>query len=98
MKAVFDKNSPMWTTSFESNLAYLRYMQNFLNDLLKARGYVTIVEVYNYLGLEHNFSGVNAENFKNLCWLHEDGDKIDFGGYGREDENIIYLDFNIDID
>ena len=96
MKAVFDHNCPSWNAYIENNLMFLRYAEDYFNDLLKARGFVTVMEVFQYLGLKLDFEDLSSIRIKKLCWRYENGDYIDFGMKPDEEKNIIYLDINID--
>ena len=68
MKAVFDKSSPNWSKDFESNVLYVRYAEDYFNDLLKVRGWVTIFEIYNYLGLTLDFDKLGGKKLSDLMW------------------------------
>lgn len=48
---VFDSDSVEWNTDREYNLMFLESMKRFMNDKLKAYGYVFLNEVYTHLGL-----------------------------------------------
>lgn len=98
MKAVFDHNCPSWNAYIENNLMFLRYAEDYFNDLLKVRGWVTIFEIYNYLGLTLDFDKLGGKKLSDLMWWYNKGDKIDFGMKPDEDNRVIYLSFNIDID
>lgn len=98
MKAVFDDRSPNWMPRLEDNVMFMRQQEMYLNDLLKKRGYVTIMDVFNYLGLPVELSRWWNKEFKDLCWVYNDGVKIKFGMRSNSDKNIIHLNFNINID
>lgn len=80
-------------------LLYLRQIQNWANDRLKARGHVSIVEVYELLGLSTEFIQDSTDG-----WTYGEGDSyIDFGIYDPYNldfvnglGDIIVLDFNVD--
>lgn len=98
----FDETSTVWQREAEYNLVYLRSQQNYLNDLLNARGHVFLNEVYDALGMERSGAG------QVVGWLRcEDGDNyIDFGIFNTDNprahdfvnghEAAILLDFNVD--
>ena len=98
MKAVFDDRCSGWSKNHEMNVLFVYQQQNYLNVLLKARGYVTIMDAFNCLGLPVELARWWSKEFKELCWVYEDGVYIDFGMKPDAINNIIYLDFNIDID
>lgn len=99
----FDEYNPNWGKDPEVNKLFLRAQQNYLNDLLHARGHVFLNEAYYALGFDHTQAG------SVVGWiLNEGGDNyIDLGVFsGEDDERIrdfvngreatILLDFNVD--
>lgn len=98
----FDLHSSSWTKEPEYNLIFLLAKQNYLNDLLQARGHVFLNEVYDQLGIPRSKAGAvvgwvvssNGDNF------------IDFGvfegtsqitrDFVNGHEGAILLDFNVD--
>lgn len=99
----FDELCGNWVKNPEYNAIFLRAQQNYMNDLLQARGHVFLNEVYDALGLER--SGAGAV----VGWVLGKGgdDYVDFGIFddlqnprvkdfvnGRE--TSILLDFNVD--
>lgn len=98
----FDEGSPNWVSDAELNLAFLRAQQNYVNDLLHARGHVFLNEVYDILGIPRSQAGAV------VGWvLSDDGDNfVDFGIYSIRNqeamdfvngyEDSILLDFNVD--
>lgn len=98
MKAVFDKNCPEWVNDVDCNKWFLRHAEDYFNDKLRVRGYVSIIDVFNHLTLEYDIERWMNEKFKDICWVYKDDDKIDFGTQVDEENNIFYLNFNIDID
>lgn len=49
LKIIFDKSNPNWSQDKEMNLMFIRHTENFLNDLLKNRGYVFLMDIYEFL-------------------------------------------------
>lgn len=99
---VFAKESSTeWQPEASYNLMYLRAQQSYFNNLLHARGYVYLNEVYKALGFEPSRAG------QVVGWkLSSDGDnEVDFGIYDAEtqekrmfingDERSVWLDFNV---
>lgn len=98
----FDQLNPNWKNRPEYNLLFIKCQQNWANDVLKARGFIFLNEVYDNLGIEHSSSGAV------VGWvIGDDGDNyVDFGIFdgnnagardfvnGRNDS--ILLDFNVD--
>lgn len=99
MKAIFDRYCRQWEPNIDYNLMFLRSTERYLNDKLELRGYVTIFEVYESLGLELNLKKLeNVKNPSDLWWSYGNGSKIDFGITPFEDSDIVFLNFNINID
>lgn len=101
----FDDGCTGWTKNPEQNLYFLKCQQNYLNDLLKARGHVFLNEVYDALGIPRTKAG-NV-----VGWIYDEkhpvGDNfIDFGIYNQDNERTrafvngfertVLLDFNVD--
>lgn len=99
----FDEYSRNWSKEPEYNALFLHCQQNYVNDLLRARGHLFLNEVYDILGIPHSQAGAV------VGWLRDgDGDGyIDFGCFvaGANDrirdfvngrEASILLDFNVD--
>lgn len=47
----FNSRSYQWTKTPEYNKIFLKSQENYFNDLLKAKGYVFLNEVYKSLGI-----------------------------------------------
>lgn len=101
----YDDGCNGWVKDAERNLYYLRAEQNFANDRLRARGYLTLNEVYERLGIPTTKAG------QVVGWIYDPenpvGDNyVDFGIYeiNREKardfvngyERTVLLDFNVD--
>lgn len=91
-----------WTKNPEDNLYYVRQIENWANDKLKAQGHLYLNEVYDMFGIDRTKAG------NIVGWvLNGDGDGfVDFGIYDIHDERKrafvngyernILLDFNVD--
>lgn len=103
----YDCGCTGWTKDPELNLMFLRKQQDFLNDRLKAEGYLFLNDVYDALGIQKTKIGQIAG------WIYDEknpvGDNyIDFGIYDTHREanrrfvngleRTILLDFNCDGD
>jgi hypothetical protein len=99
----FDEFNPNWSKDPEINKLFLRSQQNYLNDLLHARGHLFLNEVYDSLGFDHSQAGAV------VGWiLSPDGDNyVDLGVFNGNDpdrvrdfvngrESSVLLDFNVD--
>jgi len=100
---IFDELNPNWSKVPHQNQFFIQSVQNYMNDLLRVRGYVFLNEVYKALGMEESVAG------QVVGWTlnRETGDGyIDFGVWrqgvykGLEwvngNDQSIWLDFNVD--
>lgn len=83
------------------NVAFLRHVQNRLNNILTSRGHVFLNDAYDELGMERSKAGAI------VGWLKDEGDSsIDFGiwddanmdrfhAFVVGDEEEILIDFNV---
>lgn len=100
MKEKFDDRSVYWKPdNIDCNLMTVKLAEQYLNDKLKARGYVTIFEAYDQLGLRLDLNRLlSVSDPKELWWAYGKDDMINFGAKENKDIGIIELDFNISID
>lgn len=100
MKEKFNDRSIYWKRDdIDYNLMVVKLAEQYLNDKLKAKGYVTIFEAYDQLGLRLDLNRLlSISDPKELWWAHGKDDMIDFGAKENKDSGIIELDFNIGID
>lgn len=101
----FDEWCTGWTKNADYNLMFLKQVQNWANEKLRAQGYLFLNDVYEELGIPKTAAG------QIVGWIYDEtcpvGDNyIDFGIYdlyneqkrdfvnGRE--RSILLDFNVD--
>lgn len=98
-----EESSRNWSTNPDINTAFLRTVQNYMNDRLRIRGHVFLNEVYDELGLSHTKPGAIV----GWRWNKDSGDDyIDFGIWDSSKEVVsdffngregaILLDFNVD--
>lgn len=98
----FDAASKEWQGIPEYDLIFLKSQQNYMNDLLHARGHVFLNEVYDALGLERSRAGAvvgwiltkDGDNFVDFGIF--DGDRPRTRSFVNETEENILLDFNVD--
>lgn len=108
----FDESCPDWTKNAEYNKMFLRAQQNWANNMLTARGYLFLNEVYKALGMDETEAG------QVVGWIydpenpnHKGDNYVDFGMclqsgvelYDKQKrrfvnglERTILLDFNVD--
>lgn len=108
---VFDESNPNWEKDAEHNLFFLKSVQSFMNDKLKANGHVFLNEVYRELGFDDTKAG------QVVGWIYDPNNEIgdnyiDFGimdiytcsrseaerksAFINGYERNIILDFNVD--
>ena len=98
----FDAASKEWQGIPEYDLMFLKSQQNYMNDLLHARGHVFLNEVYDALGLERSRAGAvvgwimtkDGDNFVDFGIF--DGDRPRTRAFVNGTEENILLDFNVD--
>ena len=94
----FDENSASWDRSRDMNVFFLKFTQDYFNDLLKLRGHLFLNEVYDRLGIPRRAIGQcvgwiydennpNGDNFVDLDIFNE---------RNNNDENVFILDPNVD--
>lgn len=101
----FDETCTGWSRSPERNKKFLVDQQRYANDKLKAKGYLTLNEVYEMLGMQISEAG------SVVGWVYDESNTtlsncVDFGIfdiYKEENrafvnglEQSILLDFNVD--
>lgn len=96
----FDESNPKWDRNPNFNMAFLKGVQSRCNDILHARGYIFLNEVYDALGF------VGTQEGAVIGWILGAGDdEVDFGLYRDENQcrkfvngeaNRVLLDFNHD--
>lgn len=94
---VFDSNCIHWENNQELNLMFLKSQQMYYNDILRARGYVFLRDIYEDLGFPITRKALFTGWVYDL--KHPMGDNyIDFGIIMNGNEPDIELDFNVDGD
>ena len=88
----FDDGCPAWSNNRDYNTYYLMHMQNYFNDLLRAKGYLLVNDVCEMLGIPP------FEEYHGVGWTI-DGSFVDLGIFNERnnnDENVFILDPNVD--
>lgn len=103
----FDSSCVAWVPEPETNLMFLKGVENWCNNKLHGQGYLFLNEVYRALGLPNTLAG------QSVGWVYDEenpiGDnKVSFCIYDIHDEakrafvngteDVILLDFNVDGD
>lgn len=93
----FDETCYGWTKDARDNKMFLGHQQQYVNDLLKARKYLLLNDVYRTLGIHETKDGMIAG------WVYDENTVIDFGFSVNEDfmnglSNTTLLIFNVQYD
>jgi hypothetical protein len=100
---VFDMDNKNWQSQPEYNAFFLRQVQNYLNDRLRAKGHVFLNDAYRDLGMPDTAAGAvtgwlwqgDGDNFIDFgCWT--DNTLADIREFMRNGDRGILLDFNVD--
>ena len=98
----FDSSCPEWSKDPEMNKLFLKQTENYMNDKLRAQGYLFLNEVYDQLGMARSKVG------QVVGWIDNPenpaGDNhVDFDIYSDRNQDFIngietdaLLDFNVD--
>lgn len=94
----FDCKSALWNEEPEFRRIFIRGTQNHFNEVLRARGYVFLRDVYEKLGIPIDYASI-------VCgWVYDYSGKKNPNGDNFisiefkeiEGENAFMLDFNVD--
>ena len=97
----FDEECMGWTKDPEYNLRFIQHQQAYANDMLRAKGYLFLNEVYRLFGMSETKAG------QIVGWIYNEQHPIgdNFVDFGLKDprnaefingtENKVLLDFNI---
>lgn len=103
----FDASCAAWVPEPETNLMFLKGVENWCNSKLQSKGYLFLNDVYHALGLPNTLAG------QSVGWIYDEenpiGDnRVSFCIYDIHDEakrafvngteDVILLDFNVDGD
>ena len=96
MQVKFDKTCPAWIEDPKYRLMFIRQQQNYFKDLLKARGYVTIMEVLNAFTIPFDIDTYLNRPLSDHVWLQYRGDEVQIQIWEERDDGSILLDINVD--
>ena len=95
MQVKFDKTCPAWNDDPKYNEMFIETQRRYFNDILRIRGYVTIMEVLNAFTIPFDVDSHKEYRLKDLTWLRDRCDVIVFGTVQMDDGSIL-LTINID--
>lgn len=91
LKIIFDKSNPNWSPNEERNLMFIRYTENLLNSLLKYRGYVFLMDIYDNLGEKFKIENYLNRSLNFLTILDYKALKIELYTQVEEDGSITII-------
>ena len=91
----FDDRNVNWSKDEKYNYYFIKNAENLLNDILKFRGYVMVMEVYKELGVDIDIDYWLERPLNDAMWFFEERGLIDFKPVFKEDGTIL-LNLNID--
>lgn len=98
----FNSSCPGWSKDPEMNKLFLKQIENYMNEKLRAQGYLFLNEVYDQLGMARSKAG------QIVGWIYNPenpiGDNcVDFDIYSDRNQDFVngietdaLLDFNVD--
>lgn len=85
---IFDKNSAEWHSDEGLNLAFLYSSEVYLNELINARGYLYLNQIYEHLGIKWDTQNKNVMFTNNeKMYLHT----LEFETFPQKEEAIILI-------
>lgn len=91
----FDDRNVNWSKDEKYNKFFIKYTENYLNDVLLVMGYVTIMQVYKALGIGFDIDEWLERPLDDAVWWLEKYGLIDFKPEFQDDGTVL-LHFNID--
>lgn len=91
LKIIFDESNPNWSQDKEINLMFIRYTEDFLNSLLKFRGYVFLMDIYENLGEKFEIDNYLNSSLNYLTVLKYRTSKIELCTQVEEDGSITII-------
>ena len=95
MTVKFDKTRQAWSEDPKYRLMFIRQQQNYFKDLLKVRGYVTLMEVLGAFTIPFDIGACLNRPLSDLVWLLGRGDEVCIQIWEEQDDGSILLDINI---
>ena len=96
MQVKFDKTCPAWYDDPEYRLMFIKQQQNYFKDLLKVRGYVTLMEVLDAFTISFDIASYLDRPLSDLVWLRDRGDDVNIQIWDELRDATMILKINID--
>lgn len=96
MQVKFDKTCPAWDNDPKFRLMFIGQQQNYFKELLKVRGYVTLMEVLNAFTIPFDIASYLDRPLGDLVWLRDRGDVVDIQIWDELEDATLILKINID--
>lgn len=94
---IFDDGCPGWSRDQRAVDMFLKYQEQYANDICRARGHLFLNEVYDMLGMPRRKIG------QLVGWIYDAGKRVDFGlkskvndRFNRGEVSTAILEFNVD--
>ena len=75
---------------------FIGQQQYYLKNLLKVRGYVTLMEVLNAFTISFDIASYLDRPLRDLVWLRDRGDVVDIQIWDELEDATLILKINID--
>ena len=96
MQVKFDKTCPAWEDDPEVRRMFIVQQKNYFKDLLKVRGYVTLMEVLKALTIPFDIDTYLNRPLSDLVWLRDEGDVVEIWILDKYEDGSMLLHINID--
>lgn len=95
MQVKFDKTCPAWHENPKYRLMFINLQRAYFTDLLKCRGYVTLMEVLNVFTIPFDITHYLDRPLSDIVWFRDRGDVVDIQIWEELDDASIILSINI---
>lgn len=96
MQVKFDKTCPAWEKDPKERLMFIKYTLHHFQQVLKFRGYVTVMEVLGSLSIPVNIDLFLSKPVSDVVWVRDRGDEVIIRIWEEQDDGSLILDINID--
>lgn len=96
MTVRFDRTCPAWDKNPEYRLMFIKQQQAWFKELLRHRGYVTLMEVLDAFTIAFDIDSYLNRPLGDLVWLRDRGDVVDVQIWDELNDATMILKINID--